>query len=363
MKRFAFVLLCAFMAVALPSGIYAQETEDDAEAADATEAAATVEITEWPVPWEDTRPRDPYVAPDGTVWFVGQRGDYVASLDPASGEFDRIDLPEGAGPHNLIVDDEGTIWYAGNRNSTIGVIDPASGEIEEIPTPEDGVRDPHTLVFDHDGDIWFTAQGANSVSFLDTQTRELQTVPLEVDGARPYGIIVDGNDRPWFTQFGTNRLGTIDPETMELEEVVLPRDDARPRRLQATSDGRVWYVDYSGGYLGVHDPSTGEIEEWPMPGGEDARPYGMAVDDRDRLWFVESGLDPNRFVGFDPATEEYFSVTEIESGGGTVRHMYYHEPTGSIWFGTDTNNIGRALIESLQPVSIGETDPSGRSDR
>src|SRR3712207_2388230 len=48
-----------------------------------------VEITEWTVPWEKTRPRDPYVAPDGRVWFVGQTGNYIAVLDPKSGEFKR----------------------------------------------------------------------------------------------------------------------------------------------------------------------------------------------------------------------------------------------------------------------------------
>ena len=89
---------------------------------------------------------------------------------------------------------------------------------------------------------------------------------------------------------------------------------------------------------------SGAVEAWPVPGGAEARPYGMAVDDQDRLWFVETGVMPNRFVGFDPATQDFFSITEIESGGRTVRHMYYHPPTREIWFGTDTNNIGRAQV-------------------
>ncbi|HSL83181.1 MAG TPA: lyase, partial [Thermoanaerobaculia bacterium] len=66
----------------------------------AADTPAKVEIREWPVPWEETRPRDPYVAPDGAVWFVGQRGDYLARLDPETGDFARHDLDPGAGPHN-----------------------------------------------------------------------------------------------------------------------------------------------------------------------------------------------------------------------------------------------------------------------
>ena len=70
----------------------------------------------------------------------------------------------------------------------------------------------------------------------------------------------------------------------------------------------------------------------------------MALDHRDRIWFVEGGTQPARFVGFDPATEEFFSITELESGGGSVRHMVFHPETLTIWFGTDTNTIGRAIV-------------------
>ena len=36
--------------------------------------------------------------------------------------------------------------------------------------------------------------------------------------------------------------------------------------------------------------------------------------------------------------------TEIKSGGGTVRHMVYDEKENALWFGTDTNTIGRATL-------------------
>ena len=68
------------------------------------------------------------------------------------------------------------------------------------------------------------------------------------------------------------------------------------------------------------------------------------TDGRDRLWFVETGPSPNRFVGFDPEMESFFSVTDIGSGGGAVRHMVFHAPTRSIWFGTDANTVGRAKV-------------------
>jgi virginiamycin B lyase len=85
------------------------------------------------------------------------------------------------------------------------------------------------------------------------------------------------------------------------------------------------------------------FKEWRAPGGEGAQPYGLEVDDRDRLWFVEFGSDPARFVGFDTNKEEFISVTQIPSGGG-VRHMHYYPPTQTIWFGTDSNTLGRLAV-------------------
>ena len=94
-----------------------------------------VDITEWKVPWEQTRPRDPYVDQQNRVWFVGQTGNYIAVLDPKIGQFHQFQLDPGTGPHNLIVDKQGSVWYAGNRAAHIGKLDPATGNITKYPMP------------------------------------------------------------------------------------------------------------------------------------------------------------------------------------------------------------------------------------
>jgi len=307
-------------------------------------SANEIEIQEWTVPWENSRPRDPFVDSEGRVWFVGQRSHYVAYLDVDTGEFTKFDLPPGTGPHNLIVDKDGDVWYAGNRAAHIGRLDPGTGEIAKYPMPDPDAKDPHTLVFDGNGDIWFTVQGGNFIGKRTTATGKIQLVSVPTEGARPYGIVIDSTNRPWIAELGTNKIATVDPQTMELKEYTLPYDDARPRRLQVTSDDQVWYVDYARGSLGNLDPTTGEVEEWISPAGSGSKPYGMVVDALDRLWFVETAPDPNQFVGFDPKTLEFFSITKIPSGGGTIRHMMYNRPTGEVWFGTDANTIGRAKV-------------------
>ena len=179
---------------------------------------------------------------------------------------------------------------------------------------------------------------------MDPESGEIRLLKPSVEGARPYGIVMGESNQPWIALFGTNRIATVDPESMELKEYTLPWEDARPRRIARTSDGMIWYVDYARGTLGRLDPASGDAKEWSTPGGGESKPYAMTVDDEDRLWFVETGPEPNQFVGFDPDTEEFFSNTPVPSGGGTVRHMVFHAPTSSIWFGSDANTIGQARV-------------------
>ena len=303
-----------------------------------------VEISEWEVPWEKTRPRDPYVDLQNRVWFVGQTGDYIAVLDFESGMFEQYPLDPGTGPHNLIVDKLGFVWYAGNRAAHIGKLNPMSGHVNKYEMPNSSAHDPHTLVFGKPNEIWFTVQQGNYVGKLNMVTGSILLTPLLSQSARPYGIVVDTTHRPWFTEFGTNKLGTIDSTTKSVREISLPRKEARPRRLAITSDGAVWYVDYAQGFLGKYIPATKRVQEWLAPEGENARPYGMTVDDQDRVWYVETGVYPNRLVGFDTKAKEVMSITNIKSGGGTIRNMFYHPPTQTIWFGTDANTIGRATL-------------------
>jgi virginiamycin B lyase len=304
-----------------------------------------VAITEWKVPWARSGPRDPFMDGRGRVWFVGQGGNYIATLDPASGKFQRYEIEAGTHPHNLIVDAAGNVWYSGNRNGRIGRIDAATGKIRIYMMPDPAANDPHTLVFDRDGDIWFTVQNGNFVGHLATKTGVIRLAKSPTAGSRPYGIVVNSKNQPWFVEFGTNKLATIDHASMRITEHTLPDRGTRPRRLVVTSDDVVWYTDYTRGMLGRFDPKTGKASESPMPGGKPSLPYAMEVDDHDRIWVAETGIQPNRLAVFDPKTSRWVSVTPIaESGAGTVRHMSFNRPTRTMWFGTDANTIGRARV-------------------
>ena len=319
-------------------------------AADAQETALDkIDIREWKVPYEQSRPRDPFAESANSVWFVCQRGGHLARLDVEYGEIEKFDLKNGSAPHNLIVGSDGIVWYAGNRTAIIGRYDPSTGDTKEIPMPDPAMHDPHTLVFDeNEKNIWFTLQDAGMVGRLNLETEKVELIAANSNRTRPSGIKMAPDGTIWVSLSGTNKLGRINPETLALNEIDLPREESRPRRLEITPDGRVWYGDYADGVLGAYDPATGDVKEYKLPPGENARPYGLASDSKGRVWIVATGPSPNIFFGFDPKTEEFFSATDIPSGGGKIRHMHYHAPSGAVWFGTDTDFIGRAIVEPTE---------------
>jgi virginiamycin B lyase len=301
--------------------------------------AQTSDIKEWPVEWGG-RTRDPHVGPDGLVWFVGQAGNYIANLDPTTGALKRFEIEEGTNPHNLIVAPDGFVWYSGNRNGRIGRLDPKTGEVETYLMPDPAVRDPHTLAFDGKGNIWFTAQGASRVGRLNMASGKIDIINPHDTRANPYGIVVDPEGRPWLNLFATNMIATVDPTTLAVTKHAVVPEGGRTRRIAMTPDGMIWWVDYARGFVGRFDPETKQTKEWQAPGGAESRPYAITADDRGRLWFSETGAQ-KRLVGFDPETEDFFSINEVS---GNIRHMMFHKETGTMWYGTDANNIGRAVV-------------------
>ena len=283
-----------------------------------------VQITwkEWVNPQLGQRSRDPMQAADGRIWWAGQFGNLVGSLDPATGDMKEYQLPLNSLPHTVELDAKGSAWFTGNKNGTVGYVDPKSGQIKVFKMPDPNAKDPHTLVFDKKGIAWFTLQNSNMVGRLDPESGDIKLVTLSTPGSKPYGIKIDAEGNPYFSCNGRPCLYKIDPASMALTEIKLPLEGTTVRRLDIAEDGMIWYVNSGLGRLGRYDPKTGEIKEWPSPSGPKSHPYAIVVVDG-IVWYNESGMRPDPLVRFDPKTETFQSWA-IPSGNiyaGIIRHM------------------------------------------
>ena len=283
------------------------------------EGPETIKITEWLVPTRGSRPHDPAIAPDGSIWWTGQYANVLGRVDPRTGAMREYLLKSpDSGPHGLVADEDGNIWYTGQSDRHVGKLDPVTGEVTEYRMPDTTARGPHTPIFDQNGTLWFTLQ-SGMVGRIVPSTGEVKVVRTPTARTYPYGIVVNSKGVPWYVDFRGNRVGSIDPVSMEIREYTLPDTGTRPRRIAVTPDDAVWYTDYARGYLGRFDLKTGTTREWKSPGGAQSRPYGIA-NTGPIIWYSESGVRPNTLVRFDPATEKFQTWT-IPSGGGVVRHM------------------------------------------
>jgi virginiamycin B lyase len=71
----------------------------------------------------------------------------------------------------------------------------------------------------------------------------------------------------------------------------------------------------------------------------------MATDDQDRIWLAETGVQPNRLVAFDPKQRTWVANIPVgERAPNTIRHMVFDRASKRLWFGTDLNMIGSALV-------------------
>ena len=307
-----------------------------------------LEPKEWTVPWERTRPRDPIQDKTGRVWFVGQTGNYVAYLDPKSGEFKQYKVDDGTNPHNIVVDEQNNIWFTGNRNERIVQLIPETGELKTVmmPKKDTAVRDPHTMIFDKNGIGWFTAQQSQYIGRFDRKTGDIKLWRPSELPSNPYGVVVDSKGQPWFNLFRTNKIATIDPKTLEYKEFAHPDARMRSRRIAITSDDQVYFGDYRG-ILNHFDPRTGKFEEFPLPAGNGQQLYAHAQDDQDRIWVVDVGVQPNVMHVFDTKSKGWVARIPVPSNGAaqnTIRHMTYNKATRELWFGTDAGTIGHINV-------------------
>ncbi len=315
---------------------------NDNRAATAAPVKLDLEFDEWVAPTLGQRARDPVEAPDGKIWWVGQMGNVIGRIDPATGEMKEWSLPPKALPHSVNVDAQGGVWYTGNGNGTIGKLDPATGEIREFPMPDSAARDPHTAEFDDNGILWFTMQQSNRLGRLDPATGEIKIVEMPSPRSRPYGIKVAADGSLWVACNGGACLVNMAPETMELTEVKLPTEGTTVRRLDIAEDGTIWYVNSGAGKLGHYDPETGAIKEWDSPSGPRSHPYAIAIVDG-KVWYNESGVRPDMLVRFDPEAETFASWAVPSDGvyAGIIRHMRPDREGNLLIHQSSTNRIMR----------------------
>ena len=149
--------------------------------------------------------------------FVASAVGALSIPEPATAQdVSYYEVPKGDGPHYVALAPDGTVWYTGQRAGVLGRLDPKTGNVDRIKLGEETA--PHGVVIGPDGAPWVTDGGLNAILRVDPNTRETKRWPSppKNDGANLNTAAFDGRGRIWFTgQSGI--FGRLDPKTEEMK--------------------------------------------------------------------------------------------------------------------------------------------------
>jgi virginiamycin B lyase len=238
------------------------------------------------------------------------------------------DVPTiGSRPHDPLATQDGAIWWTGQLSNKLGRLDPKTGAIREysLKTPHTA---PHGLVEDRNGNIWFTGNNAGLIGMLDPKTGNVTEYILPDPSAKDaHTLKFDHDGILWFTVQQANKVGRLDPKSGEIRLVTPPTPDARPYGMAVNSKNVVHFVEFGTNKVATIDSKTMAIKEYVLP-DPGARPRRIAIGPDDIVWYTDFARG---YLGrLDPATGK---VTEWLSPSGPKSAPYGIVLTkGALWY-------------------------------
>ena len=263
-------------------------------------------------------------APDGGVWFSAQRSGHLGWFDPASGKVELVALGAGSSPHGVIQGPDRAAWLTdGGQNAIVRVGWPDRA-VRVFPLPAGtAYANLNTAAFDGDGDLWFTGQ-SGVVGKVATKTGAV-TVKQAPRGSGPYGICATPRGDVWWCSLAGSFIARIDRATGDSQIVEPPTPRQGARRVWSDSQGRIWVSEWLSGNVSMHDPVKSTWRTWKVP-GDNAKPYAVYVDDRDKVWLSDFGS--NAIFSFDAGTEKFTRIA-LANEGAAVRQILGR--AGEVW--------------------------------
>ena len=250
----------------------------------------------------------------------------------------------GSRPHDPMVAHDGAIWWTGQLANKLGRLDPQSGQMREYPVHPQSA--PHGLVEDKDGNVWFTGNFRGFIGKLDPRSGDVKEYQLPDPRARdPHTIVIDHDGIIWFTVQVGNFVGRLDPATGDIKLVQPPTTHARPYGIAVNSKNQIYFVEFGAPKIATIDHNM-RIVEFALPDPA-ARPRRIAITPDDQVWYTDFARG---YLGhFDPAT---LKVEEFASPSGPKSQPYgIVAAKGALWY-----------VESrAKPNTVVRFDPKTRA--
>ena len=264
---------------------------------------------------------------------------------------------ETIAPHDVRRDAYGIVWFSEFGESFLGALDPRSGKIAEYPIPvlkpgfPTGALD---LEPDADGNLWLALMFQGGLAKFDVKARTFTTWPVQPalnDDATQQSMVmplrarVDG--KVWTNLVDRQVTLRLDLASGAFE-LIDPFKNAPKGRMHSpygmTVDARnnLYFMDFGDENIVRMDAATGAATIYPTP-TPGSRPRRGMMDAEGRIWFAE--FAGNRIGMFD-TKEESFHEWEAPTPW-TAPYDAAIDKNGEVWSGGMSND----RVLRLDPVS------------
>jgi len=322
-----------------------------------TGRATHVIVTEYDLPRPTIEPHDVVLDAHGTVWYADFGGQFLAKLDPKSGQLTEYPVPEfkrgyPVGMLDLEFDKSGDLRMGMMFQGAIAKFDPRSEKFQFFQAPpekNDKVTQLNMLGLrpDVDGKVWTNNAGNQEIYRVDVASGTFGTFqPLKQlnDGPHAiYGIASDSGNNLYFMEFLDNYIGRIDAKTGATTFYRAPTALSRNRRGIIDEENRLWFAEYRGNKIGMFDTRTETFKEYPLPTPWTG-PYYPAIDRNGELW--TGGMTTDRVVRLDLKTGN--TIEYLMPRDTNIRRVFIDNSTSPVTFWTGSNH-GAAIVK-VEPL-------------
>jgi virginiamycin B lyase len=242
----------------------------------------------------------------------------------AAAEVSYFDVPQGDHPHDVAPAPDGTVWYTGQRAGVLGRLNPDTGQVDRIPLGE-GSGAALASSSAQDGAAWITDGGPQR----DRQGRSRHARGEDLEASQgprqrqsQYARI--RRKRPSLVHRAVRYLWPARSKTGEMQVWDAPKG-VGPYGITATPDGAIYYVSLAGSFLGKPDLDTGKttVIEPKSPGVGTRRVWS---DSKGRLWVSE--WNAGNLSVYDPAAHELGGLQAAGRGAARLRGLCRRQGQG-----------------------------------
>ncbi|HEX3972904.1 MAG TPA: carboxypeptidase regulatory-like domain-containing protein [Stellaceae bacterium] len=286
-------------------------------------------------------------------------------------------------PHDVLRDKDGIIWFSEFGDPAIGALDPKTGKVTEYHLPSSKPNFPTgTLDLEPDGkgDYWLALMFQTGLAKFDTRTKTFQIYPIPValnsDSAQqsmvmPKGVGIDG--KVWTNMVNRQSVMRMDLATGAFELIdpfasTPPGSGVEHSPYGMVVDGKndLYFMDFGDTNIVRIDAKTLDPTIYPTPTPA-SRPRRGMIDAQGHIWFAEFAGDrigrfetkSGKFREFplpDRWTSPYDAAIDKEgkvwSGGMSSDRVQRLDPaTGKVieYLLPHQTNIRRVFIDNSTP--------------